>query len=542
MMRSIPQSARIAAVLAVASLLAVQAGASTIAQNSGWTVTRPDSSETLRVVAYGDSIFAGYISAFSIARRGAPLVAGEYGAALWGQNMQVIRRCQSGAVASGIYNRINSATDRAFMQAANTRVVTFEMCGNDYLQARSSFVGQSGTCNYAVLENAGNACRTYTELAIQNIDQYAHSNVKLKVVSNLHYPGFNSDNVMTNCNDPETGQPINRREKFLPLLAESNWMTCNLAEQYGWECADSFAEYMAADYDSNDDGMVDAEAIRYRSGESLEDYIQRVTVDLVDTLRDSNFKMIDETTSVGYLISDNTHPSFVGPTASTLFSTPSGNVAVHFPTTGAYPDGKNPGWNLVGHDRMGWGMTAAYTLTVDAGEDAEILECESFESAGTFSDKVFMGPWAVDIDYGNGDSTSESVTEQAFALASTYTVAGSYDVEVTVETEYGVTGSDSATVSVLTATDGWQNLLDAVQALYQAGALTFGQQNSLKNIVKNVPKQIENGNIEAAQSMLQGFIDNVASHVADGSIGAEDGQALIDYAARVLAAAACSGE
>ena len=33
----------------------------------------------------------------------------------------------------------------------NTRVVTFEMCGNDGLQARSSFAGQTGTCNYTPL-------------------------------------------------------------------------------------------------------------------------------------------------------------------------------------------------------------------------------------------------------------------------------------------------------------------------------------------------------------------------------------------------------
>jgi hypothetical protein len=28
-------------------------------------------------------------------------------------------------------------------------VVTFEMCGNDGLQARSTFKGQTGTCDYS---------------------------------------------------------------------------------------------------------------------------------------------------------------------------------------------------------------------------------------------------------------------------------------------------------------------------------------------------------------------------------------------------------
>src|SRR5882724_7015540 len=128
--------AYLGALLAIVVLTAVEAGATTIAQNSSWTVTRTGATQTLRIVAYGDSIFAGYTSATNIARRAAPYVTGEYCAALLGQNVQIHRRCTSGGVAQDIYNRIHSTTDRAFMQDAATRLVTFEMCGNDYLQAR----------------------------------------------------------------------------------------------------------------------------------------------------------------------------------------------------------------------------------------------------------------------------------------------------------------------------------------------------------------------------------------------------------------------
>jgi lysophospholipase L1-like esterase len=435
-------------------MIAGPVGASTIAQNSSWTITRPGSTETLRVVAYGDSIYAGYISIFSVAKRAAPHVSGEYGAALWGQNVQVVRRCQSGAVASGVYSRINSATDRAFIQTANTRAVAFEMCGNDYLQARSSFKSQTGTCNYAGMTTAGNNCANFTALAMQSINANAHANVKLKIVSNLYYPGWNADNVLSGCNDPVTGQKINFRAKFFPLLAESNWTTCKLAEQYGFECADAFAEYMAGDYDSNDDGLIDSEAIRFRSDESKEDYIQRVTVDLLSTIRDSNFKMVNATTSFDYLLSDDTHPTNTGGTGS------SGTTAVQFPTAGPYPDGKNPAWNQNGHDRLGWNLSGYHSLTVDAGPDATILECESFESAGSFDDNVFTGPWTVDISYGDGGQTSESVTDMTFDLSNQYTAPGAYDVDVVVEGSYGVTGTDSAAVTVLSATAGDQNLKD----------------------------------------------------------------------------------
>lgn len=353
--------------LVATMLVAAHAGASTVAQNSAWNITRTGSTQTYRVVAYGDSIFAGYTGATSIAMRAGPHVTAEYTAALTGQRVDVRRRCQSGAVASAIYNRINSSTDRAFMQDPTTRVVMFEMCGNDYLQARSSFRSASGTCNYAGLNTAGANCRTYTELAMQNINQFAHANTQLKIVMNLYYPGFNADNTYSNCTDAVNGDPANgnrvhMRTLFLPLLVESNWWTCRYAEQYGFECSDAFALYMARDYDSNGDGLKDSDAIRYVKGESLNDYKARVLA-LAGTLRDSNTKLVSSTTTFDYLQSDDTHPTFEGSTHSTFLTTPGGNVSVFFATSGAYPDGKNPHWNWNGHDRMGWGLRPTGSFT-----------------------------------------------------------------------------------------------------------------------------------------------------------------------------------
>src|SRR5947208_331980 len=106
--------ARLGALVAIAMLTAVEASATTIAQNSSWTVTRTGATQTLRIVAYGDSIFAGYNGSSTICRRAEPLVTGEYSAALTGQNWIIHRRCQSGAVASGIFSRMTSSTDKAF--------------------------------------------------------------------------------------------------------------------------------------------------------------------------------------------------------------------------------------------------------------------------------------------------------------------------------------------------------------------------------------------------------------------------------------------
>src|SRR5436190_24311954 len=101
-MRRVLTGARLGAFLAFAILIPALADATTIAQNSSWTVTRPGATQTLRVVAYGDSIFAGYTSTTTIARRAGPYVVGEYCAAAQGQNYQVHRRCQSGGVASDV--------------------------------------------------------------------------------------------------------------------------------------------------------------------------------------------------------------------------------------------------------------------------------------------------------------------------------------------------------------------------------------------------------------------------------------------------------
>jgi hypothetical protein len=235
-------------------------------------------------------------------------------------------------------------------------VVTFEMCGNDYLQARTAFKDQTGTCSYAGLDTALANCVNYTEKAMQAINTYA-TTAKAKIVHNLFYPGYNADNVLTACTDPATGVKINRRDKFLPYLLKSNWRTCNLAAQYGFQCADAFAESMGADYDSNGDGLVDSEALRFRAGETETDYVNRILA-LQGTLRDSNTHFVNSTTSFDYLQSDDTHQTYSGGTIGLSIFTGSGSgsgASDHADT--AVVGGKNPNWNKYGHEKSGWSIS-----------------------------------------------------------------------------------------------------------------------------------------------------------------------------------------
>ncbi|HYB98082.1 MAG TPA: hypothetical protein VEC57_03000 [Candidatus Limnocylindrales bacterium] len=346
--------------IALLSMLAAlgmgsQALASTLTQNVSWTIDRSGTSTKYRITAYGDSIYAGYNgSTTNAAKYAATTVDAEYLSALWNADIENVRRCKSGAVAKDIYdNKI--VAERSYMQSTNTRVVTFEMCGNDGLQARSSFKNQTGTCSYTGMNTALNNCTTYLQAAMSYINSNAYAGTKLKVVANLYYPGYDADNVLSSCTDSTTGQKVNMRDTFLPYLAKMNYRACNFAQQYGFKCVDSFAEYMGRDYDWNGDGAVDSEALKYIPGESESAYVTRITSTLKSTLRDANFKAVNSSTTYDYIQSDNTHPTYTGGTVTAgLFGGTTGSGA---PRYTSFTNGKSPIWNQYGHERMGWSLS-----------------------------------------------------------------------------------------------------------------------------------------------------------------------------------------
>jgi lysophospholipase L1-like esterase len=335
--------------------LSAQAMGNTLNQNVSWTVDRAGTTAKYRVVAYGDSIYAGYNGSISnAAKYSAPTVDSEYLSAIWNADIESIRRAKSGAVASDVYNN-KIVAERSYMQASSTRVVTFEMCGNDGLQARSSFKSQSGTCDYSVLNNAVASCKTYVAQAMDYINANAHANVKLKVIANLYYPGYNADNVQSTCRDATTGATVNLRDRFLPAIATMNYWMCEYARQKGFQCADSFAQYMGADYDSNSDGQIDSNALRYVAGDTEASYVTRIATTLRATLRDANTHFVSASSSYDYIQSDDTHPTYTGGTVSAgLWG---GSTGTGAPRYTSFTGGKSPIWNNFGHERMGWSLS-----------------------------------------------------------------------------------------------------------------------------------------------------------------------------------------
>ncbi len=337
------------------------AGASTLNQNVSWTIDRAGTTTKYRVVAYGDSIYAGYNgSTTNAAKYAAPTVEAEYLSAAWNADVESVRRTKSGAVASDIYNN-KIVAEKSYMQDSKTRVVTFEMCGNDGLQARTAFKKQTGTCDYSGMNAGVSNCKTYVASAMDYINANGYAGVKVKIVSNLHYPGYAADNVQSSCKDATTGATVNLQSVFLPKLATMNYWMCEYARQKGFKCTDSFAGFMGADYDTNGDGKVDSEGLRYVAGDTEATYLTRITSTLRSTIRDANAHFVSASSSYDYIQSDDTHPTYTGGTVTAgLFGGTTGTGAARYTTV---TGGKNPIWNQYGHERMGWGVSTSNPAT-----------------------------------------------------------------------------------------------------------------------------------------------------------------------------------
>ena len=331
--------------------------ASTITQNVSWTIDRPGSTTKYRIVAYGDSIFAGYKgSPFEVAIYAAPTVDGDYAQADWNSDVETIRRAKSGATAKQIYED-KIVDDAKFMETANTRVVAFEMCGNDALQARNEFKSQDGTCDYTKLDDALADCTKYQLMAMQFINAHAAAGTKRKIVVNLYYAGYDADDKTADCTDSSSGEHPNRQDVFLPYLLRMNWRACHFAQQNGFSCEDSFAQFMGSDYDSNADGKRDSRALRYRNGETENAYVTRIGTTLRSTIRDANEHFVTANRSFDYIQSDDTHPTFQGgdTTVGVFTSTAKGSSDPRYPDP-QYADNKVPIWRRYGHERMGAGL------------------------------------------------------------------------------------------------------------------------------------------------------------------------------------------
>jgi hypothetical protein len=163
-------------------------------------------------------------------------------------------------------------------------------------------------------------------------------------------------NKTSSCRDATTGRGVNITEMMLGVSAKANYWMCEYARQKGFVCVDNFAQYHAADYDSNGDGLIDSEAIKYRPGDTEAAYVTRITTTYRSTIRDANVKRITASTTYDYIQSDDIHPSYTGGNVSLSFGTGTGSAA---PRYTSFTGGKSPIWDRYAHERSGWSMATS---------------------------------------------------------------------------------------------------------------------------------------------------------------------------------------
>jgi hypothetical protein len=86
---------------------------------------------------------------------------------------------------------------------------------------------------------------------------------------------------------------------------------------------------------------------------------------------------------------------------------------------------------------------------VNLGGSQTVLEAVFYDLGATFSDPDGDGPWSYQIDWGDGTSSTGSVSAPgALGAGHTYLLPGSYDISVTVTDQHGMTGTATKNLTV----------------------------------------------------------------------------------------------
>ena len=188
--------------LCAVALVGSEAMASTITQNMSWTIDRAGTTTKYRVTAYGDSIYAGYrgsLSSVAQARRAV------------GRRRVPVASCgtptsRSSAAPSRARWRPTSTTTRSSPSARTCRPPTpassrSRCAATTACRRAAASPARAAPATTAPLNTALANCTTYQQSAMQYINTNATRARKLKVVSNLYYPGYAADNALSSCTD-----------------------------------------------------------------------------------------------------------------------------------------------------------------------------------------------------------------------------------------------------------------------------------------------------------------------------------------------------
>ncbi len=294
----------LAIVLGVATLTAVTSSAQAAGSESRTLRPADGTSTTTRINStFGDSIAAGYCGIFC-RLDSYSVYFGRAVAEAKDATVSYRGRAMSGDVMSAIVSKMNN--NLADLRAAD--YINLEGCGNDFLNARSSYRNQSNCTSETVLATALDTCRSNFIRALDVIAANRKGGSQVYVMS-LYYPGMNADKGRA-CNGGT------HFDVFVDYITEANWTMCNEAWKRGFKCVDGMASFNAADVDTNldADSTPDIQQIRINQATDQNNfpaYYNRVLASKA-VLTDANTKRTGASTVVDYLQSDDTHPTAAG--------------------------------------------------------------------------------------------------------------------------------------------------------------------------------------------------------------------------------------
>jgi len=169
----------------------------------------------------------------------------------------------------------------------------------------------------------------------------------------------------------------------------------------------------------------------------------------------------------------------------------------------------------------------APTAVVSASPQEVILgETVTFDGSASDDDgEIVSYVWDFGDGIGDGITTSH-----------TYAAAGDYNVTLTVTDDDGATGSDTATVTVLSSADAIESLIDMIEELGLPEDLASGLAGRLAGVISALEKDKDN----VAINKLEAFINYVEARTGK-NIDEGDADALIEMAERIIASIGFDG-
>jgi DNA/RNA endonuclease G (NUC1) len=162
-----------------------------------------------------------------------------------------------------------------------------------------------------------------------------------------------------------------------------------------------------------------------------------------------------------------------------------------------------------------------------------LLPGETYAASGSFTDPG-ADTWTATVDYNDGSGVSAlSLSGKSFSLSHTYSTAGSFTVTVRVSDD-DVTAVRTATVTVLTPTQGLASASAVVNALVTDGRIDGGNARSLNAKLDGAKDALDRGNTNGASGKLGALLHELDALMHAGRVSAEDVNALHDLIERVI--------